>query len=143
MTLTSSGEGRSQYPRKQMSETSIDVGRLARIAGAIRSTLAQSPAEQRGTSGSSMPDAYSKYRRAVSEVLEGTDLQTEFNDLFPEKSWLVQISSGERYRDPFDVSNAWGEATALLADIAGWLESFHAWVKLIAEAQVPPPGQYL
>lgn len=126
-----------------MSEESIDVGRLARIAGAIRSTLAQSPAEQRGTSGSAMPDAYRKYRKAASDALAGTSLQAEFDDLFSEKSWKVQISSGERYRNPFDVSNAWGEATALLADMAGWLESFHAWVKLIADAQVPPPGQYL
>ena len=119
------------------------MGRLARIAGAIRSTLAQSSEEQRATSGSAMPDAYSKYRKAISDALAGTDLQAEFNGLFPDKRWKVQISSGKQYRDPFDVSNAWGEATALLADMAGWLESLHEWVKLIADAQTPPPGQYL
>lgn len=110
----------------------LDIAAVIRLKGAIDALIEQAPAEGRPrlVAAPAVVDAYLTMRRRCSELVAGSEVETEFHDLFPEVAPL-QVVHG--FSDTYQVGLAVDRARLLLGQLSGWLGSFPSAEALLAD----------
>lgn len=101
----------------------FDVGRLLRLKGSI--TTAAQGDKIEPADAPSLTSGYRRMRAQVAELVDGGELEAEFNEMFPEIPEF-QGSSGPGPRGLIDwhteATTAGTNARRLLEQLGGWIE---------------------
>jgi hypothetical protein len=107
----------------------FELSQVLRVKGMIDAVIAQAPADPY-TATPALVDAYLNARAVCRGFVAGTDVEHEFDRLFPEFSPLHEHELGS---NPLTVSARGDRARLLLTGLAGWLAAWPSAEVLLAE----------
>jgi hypothetical protein len=111
-------------------DMAFDLAQALRMKGMIDAVVREAPADPL-TAAPALNEAYRNTRTVCLDLVTGTDVEQEFNALFP---FIGPVAAPSTMGiDPIELAAKGDQARLLLAQLAGWLGSWPSADALLAE----------
>ena len=108
----------------------FELEQALRLKGMVDAVVSAAPTEPSVTAAGALVETYRSTRNVCLKLVAGTEVEDEFEALFP---LIAPLGNIHALRDQIEIAAASDRARILLAQLAGWLGSWPSAEQLLDE----------